>query len=112
MHENKISHTTYFGAAPVLIHGIQMVPIVSTTGYMRSPKFVREEYERWFATGRAAESGAAWRALVMADLAVGNPAASWKYFSDEKFDIWSLYSDLGTSLAWYLWYAAALGGAQ
>jgi endo-1,3(4)-beta-glucanase len=112
MFENKIAHETYFGTEPVLVHGIQMIPILSTTAYVRSAKFVREEYERWFATGRAAEKGAAWQALVMADLAVGNPAASWNYFADEKFDVGSLFSDLGTSLSWYLWYSAALGGSQ
>jgi endo-1,3(4)-beta-glucanase len=74
---------------------------------------VREEYERWFATGAKIEDGGKpWQALVMADLAVGNPKASWRYFADSKFEVGWLYSDLGPSLAWYLWYAAALGGAE
>jgi endo-1,3(4)-beta-glucanase len=89
-----------------------MLPIVSTTAYIRTPKFVREEYERWFATGRAAEAGPAWQAVVMADWAVADPKASWKHFTGEKFQVGWLYDDLGTSLAWYLWYAAALGGAE
>jgi endo-1,3(4)-beta-glucanase len=112
MYENKIDHATYFGPEPVFVHGIQMIPILPTTGYIRSPKFVREEFERWFATGRAAEKGPSWHALVMADLAVGNATASWKHFSDEKFNLKSLDTNEATTLSWYLWYAAALGGAE
>lgn len=112
MFENKIDHNTYFGKLPVLVHGIQMLPIVSTTAYIRTPKFVREEYERWFATGKAAEAGRAWQAVVMADLAVANATASWKHFADEKFNADWLFDDLGTSMSWYMWYAAALGGAE
>jgi endo-1,3(4)-beta-glucanase len=109
MWDNKIDHSTYFGTNPVLIQGIQMLPIVSMTAYMRTPTFVKEEYARWFDDKSTFTNGYAWEAVIKAGQAVADPTASWRFFADPKYEVGRLWDDLGTPMSWYMWYAAALG---
>jgi endo-1,3(4)-beta-glucanase len=113
MYDNKIHHTTFFSLIHTHVHGIHMLPILPTTGYIRSANFVREEWTRWFDGGRAEKHGELdWIAVLYANLAVGYPETSWKYFSNFNFGLHSLNTHITASLSWYLWYAAALGGAK
>ncbi|CAF2841426.1 unnamed protein product [Rotaria sp. Silwood2] len=42
--ENKAEYTTWFGANPEFIHGIQMIPCTPITEEIRLAKFVKEEW--------------------------------------------------------------------
>ncbi|KAI5205836.1 endo-1,3-beta-glucanase [Aureobasidium subglaciale] len=107
--ENKIDYTTYFGSNPEFIHGIHMIPAgFPFSGYIRTQKFVTEEWNAFFSNGRANVDGG-WRGILYGNLATIQPAASYAFFSDPKFD--PAYLDGGASLTWYLTYSAALGGS-
>lgn len=43
--ENKIDHATYFGMEPQYIHMIHAIPITSASSWVRTPNFVKEEWE-------------------------------------------------------------------
>ncbi|OAA64199.1 beta-glucanase [Niveomyces insectorum RCEF 264] len=113
--ENKIDHTTYFGAAPAFIHGIHMLPLLPCTPLCRPPAFVAAEWRETFAggggsrTGRADQAEGGWRGVLYGNLATADPAAAWAFFSQARFDRGWL--DGGASRTWYLCYAAALGGS-
>ncbi|KAI4723595.1 endo-1,3-beta-glucanase [Aureobasidium sp. EXF-10727] len=107
--ENKIDYTTYFGSNPEYIHGIHMIPAgFPFSAYVRTQKFVTEEWNAFFSNGRANVDGG-WRGILYANLATIQPAASYAFFSDPKFN--PAYLDGGASLTWYLTYSAALGGS-
>ncbi|SMR50158.1 unnamed protein product [Zymoseptoria tritici ST99CH_3D1] len=106
--ENKMDHTTYFGAAPELIEGIHMIPLMPFSAYIRSAKFVQEEWDAYFAnTINTIQSG--WRGLLMANFAIVNPSASFNFFSDPNLN--PDFLDGGASQTWYLAWSAALGGS-
>ncbi|KAG9518646.1 endo-1,3-beta-glucanase, partial [Aureobasidium melanogenum] len=107
--ENKIDYTTYFGSNPEYIHGIHMIPAgFPFSAYVRTQKFVTEEWNAFFSNGRANVDGG-WRGILYANLATIQPAASYAFFSDPKFN--PAYLDGGASLTWYLTYSAAMGGS-
>ncbi|KAH0013312.1 endo-1,3-beta-glucanase, partial [Aureobasidium melanogenum] len=107
--ENKIDYTTYFGSNPEYIHGIHMIPAgFPFSAYVRTQKFVTEEWNAFFSNGRANVDGG-WRGILYANLATIQPAASYAFFSDPKFN--PVYLDGGASLTWYLTYSAAMGGS-
>ncbi|KXS93742.1 hypothetical protein AC579_10483 [Pseudocercospora musae] len=109
--ENKIDHTTYFGAKVEYIQGIHILPIMPFSTYIRSSEFVREEWEAYFSDDDAVIEGG-WKGLLMANFAMVNESAareSWDFFSEEsRFDVGVL--DGGASRTWYLAWAAALAG--
>ena len=78
------------------------------SAYVRTQKFVTEEWNTFFSNGRANVDGG-WRGILYANLATIQPAASYAFFSDPKFN--SAYLDGGASLTWYLTYSAAMGGS-
>ncbi|KAF2877864.1 endo-1,3(4)-beta-glucanase 1 precursor [Massariosphaeria phaeospora] len=51
--ENKVDHTTYFGASPEFVQGIHMIPLNPSTAYTRPAAFVKEEWDAYFSNGRA-----------------------------------------------------------
>ncbi|KAI5211022.1 endo-1,3-beta-glucanase [Aureobasidium subglaciale] len=107
--DNKIDYTTYFGSNPEFIHGIHMIPAgFPFSAYIRTQKFVTEEWNAFFSNGRANVDGG-WRGILYGNLATIQPAASYAFFSDPKFN--PAYLDGGASLTWYLTYSAALGGS-
>ncbi|GBF63756.1 endo-1,3(4)-beta-glucanase [Trichophyton mentagrophytes] len=109
--ENKIDHTTYFGANLEYIQGIHMLPLLPNSAYTRSAEFVKEEWEAMFASGAAAPAEnvtGGWKGVLYANLAIIDPEASWKYFAQPSLDLSSI--DGGASRIWYLAYAAGLGG--
>ncbi|KAF2670501.1 endo-1,3-beta-glucanase Engl1 [Microthyrium microscopicum] len=109
MFENKIDHTTYFGAKPEYVEGIHMLPLSPASPYTRSQAFVSEEWQTYFSDGRAQNTDVAWRSILYANLAIADPRASWLYFTSPSFDMASL--DSGASLTWYLAFVAGLGGS-
>ncbi|THY69040.1 endo-1,3-beta-glucanase [Aureobasidium pullulans] len=107
--ENKIDHVTYFGANPEYVHGIHMIPAgFPFSAYVRTQRFVTEEWNAFFSDGRADVDGG-WRGILYGNLATIDPAASYAFFSNPDFD--PAYLDGGASLTWYLTYSAALGGS-
>jgi len=107
--ENKIDHTTYFGANDEYVHGIHMLPLSPVSPYIRKQAFVTEEWDTFFSRSRVDAVEGPWRGVLYANLAIIDPQASWKFFSNTTFDTENL--DSGASLTWYLTFAAALGGA-
>ncbi|CAC9888072.1 unnamed protein product, partial [Aureobasidium pullulans] len=108
--ENKIDHVTYFGANPEYVHGIHMIPAgFPFSAYVRTQRFVTEEWNAFFSDGRADVDGG-WRGILYGNLATIDPAASYAFFSNPDFD--PAYLDGGASLTWYLTYSAALGVRQ
>ncbi|KAL5339050.1 glycosyl hydrolase family 81-domain-containing protein [Aspergillus crustosus] len=110
--ENKVDHTTYFGNNLEYIQGIHMLPLLPASSYIRSQRFVREEWNAIFASNAIApaervEGG--WKGVLYANLALIDPAASWRFFAQANFDY--SWIDGGASRTWYLAYAAGLGGA-
>lgn len=107
--ENKIDHTTYFGANPEFIEGIHMIPLNPTSAYTRGRQFVQEEWERYFDNGRVDQVQGGWKAILYANYALINPQAAYDFFADPNFNT---QLDGGASRTWYLAYTAALLGVQ
>ncbi|KAL4941506.1 hypothetical protein BDV06DRAFT_223040 [Aspergillus oleicola] len=111
--ENKVDHTTYFGANLEYIQGIHMLPLLPASPYIRSQKFVREEWNAMFASNAAAPAESVqggWKGVLYANLALIDPAASWRFFTQSNFDYG--WIDGGASRTWYLAFAAGLGGGS
>ncbi|PSK42735.1 hypothetical protein B9Z65_5657 [Elsinoe australis] len=108
--ENKIDHTTYFGANIEYIQGIHMIPLLPFSPYVRTNQFVTEEWNTYFSNGRADSVAGGWRGILYANYAIINPSAAWTFFSNKNFDVSLL--DGGASLTWYRAWAAALGGSR
>ncbi|KAM5438549.1 endo-1,3-beta glucanase [Microsporum ferrugineum] len=109
--ENKIDHTTYFGANLEFIQGIHMLPLLPNSAYTRSAAFVKDEWNEMFAPNAivpAANVQGGWKGVLYANLALIDPNASWEYFAQPNLDLASI--DGGASRIWYLAYAAGLGG--
>ncbi|KAI9885211.1 MAG: hypothetical protein M1823_002983 [Watsoniomyces obsoletus] len=102
--ENKVDHTTYFGTNIEYIQGIHMLPINPSSAYTRPKNFVAEEWATFFDQGRVDAIGGGWRGILYANLALIDPAASWRFFSQGDFDL--SWIDGGASRTWYLAYAA------
>ncbi|KAF1848220.1 glycoside hydrolase family 81 protein, partial [Cucurbitaria berberidis CBS 394.84] len=103
--ENKIDHTTYFGANTEYIQGIHMIPLNPSSAYTRSQRFVQEEWDRYFSNGRADQAQGGWKSIIYANLALIDPQTSYDFFADPNFN-----ADLdgGASRTWYLAYAASM----
>ncbi|KAL3463427.1 glycosyl hydrolase family 81-domain-containing protein [Aspergillus heterothallicus] len=110
--ENKVDHTTYFGANLEYIQGIHMLPLLPSSAYVRSQNFVREEWDAIFASDAVAPAEqvtGGWKGVLYSNLALIDPAASWQFFAQDNFDYG--WIDGGASRTWYLAFAAGLGGA-
>lgn len=103
--ENKIDHTTYFGALLQYIQGIHMVPITPISSLIRSPTFVEQEWKQLLAAIiNNVDDG--WKGILMINLALTDPSASYQFFSNSSFqDKWL---DNGLSRTWGLAFAKAL----
>ena len=108
MFENKVDHTTYFGANLEYIQGIHMLPINPSSAYTRNQNFVAEEWNAYFSNGRADVAGG-WRGILYSNLALIDAKSAWNFFNARNFD--AEYLDGGASLTGYLALAACLGGA-
>ncbi|ROW06670.1 hypothetical protein VPNG_06714 [Cytospora leucostoma] len=106
--ENKIDHTTYFGANIEYIQGIHMLPLIPATQLVRGQDFVAEEWDQYFNAGRADKVDGGWKGVLYGNLATIDPKAAFDFFSKDGFD--QSWLDGGASLTWYLAYSAALAG--
>ncbi|KAJ4346589.1 endo-1,3-beta glucanase [Didymosphaeria variabile] len=93
--ENKVDHTTYFGAEPEFIEGIHMIPLNPSSAYTRT-------------TGGRIMSRVDGGGILHANQILIDPFAALDFFSDPNFDMSSL--DGGASRTFYLAYAAAMAG--
>ncbi|KAN0071494.1 Endo-1,3(4)-beta-glucanase [Elaphomyces granulatus] len=110
--ENKVDHTTYFGTNLEYIQGIHMLPILPNSAYTRPNKFVTEEWNAIFAPNASTPAdtvAGGWRGVLYSNLAIIDPVASYKFFTQPNFDY--SWIDGGTSRVWLLAYAASLGGS-
>ncbi|KAI5294618.1 hypothetical protein KEM52_003607 [Ascosphaera acerosa] len=132
--ENKADHTTYFGTNLEYIQGydgsvqlckavnkasganfapcsIHMLPLFPASPYVRSEKFVNEEWQAMFAPNatRPAQSvEGGWKGVLYANDAIRDARESWSFFSQGGFD--NGWLDNGASRTWSLAFAAGLGG--
>ncbi|KAF2162809.1 glycoside hydrolase family 81 protein [Zasmidium cellare ATCC 36951] len=115
--ENKIDHTTYFGALPEYIQGIHMIPTMPFSAYVRSPAFIQQEWEAYFgnftsntttpSTTPYIESlDSGWRGILVADYCIANPDYGYNFFRQDGWR--SEWLDGGASRTWYLAWCAAL----
>lgn len=102
--ENKIDHTTYFGANTEYIQGIHMLPLLPSTTYIRPAGFVAEEWAQYFDEARADSVVGGWKGVLYGNLATIEPASAFSWFNQTGFD--ASWLDGGASLTWYLAYAA------
>jgi hypothetical protein len=102
--ENKVDHTTFFGADIELIQGIHMLPLLPHTPLIRTSEFVREEWETYFSGGRADAVQGGWKGILYGNYATVDPRGAYEFFSKSGFDM--KWVDGGASLTWYLCYAA------
>lgn len=114
--ENKVDHATYFGANIEYVQGIHMLPLLPPTPLVRSPEFVREEWDAFFADGGdggrlgkapARNIGGGWKGVLYGNLATVEPRAAYDFFSGRSGQGWDDgWVDGGASRTWYLCYAA------
>jgi endo-1,3(4)-beta-glucanase len=102
--ENKIDHTTYFGANIEYIQGIHIIPLLPSSTLTRTKTFVTEEWSRYFDRGRADAVAGGWKGLLYANLAIIDPVRSFNFFNAAGFD--ASWLDGGASRTWYLALAA------
>ncbi|KAF2742694.1 glycoside hydrolase family 81 protein [Sporormia fimetaria CBS 119925] len=110
--ENKIDHTTYFGANQEFIQGIHMLPLNPTTPYIRSRRFAEEEWEKYFSGGRAEKVEGGWKGVLFGNLATIRPEEAWRFFTEKGMEELSRSLDSGASLTWYLNFAAVMLGER
>lgn len=103
--ENKIDHTTYFGTNPEYIHGIQMIPITPISSFIRTPNFVKEEWDKYLGSKvNGVNSG--WKGILMLNYALYDPKSSYNFFNTPNFNYG--YLDDGMTLTWSLAYTAGV----
>jgi len=103
--ENKVDHTTYFGADTYLIQGIHMIPLTPISPYVRQKQFSSEEWATYF-QGKTDNINNGWRGILWASVAIWAPSTSWDFFAANTFQ--SGWLDDGASRTWYLAFAAGM----
>ncbi|CAF3666973.1 unnamed protein product [Rotaria sp. Silwood1] len=92
--ENKAEYTTWFGAKPEFIHGIQMIPCTPITEEIRLEKFVEEEWTT-ILSKIVQDAVPEWKSLLYMNYAIIN--------RDEAFtQLLSVPLDNGVSRTWAL----------
>lgn len=104
--ENKVDHTTYFGANIEFIQGIHMLPLLPSSALTRTRTFVQQEWDTYFSSGRADAAEGGWKGVLYSNLALSDPRASWEFFARGDFDV--SWLDGGASKTWYLALAAGM----
>lgn len=103
--ENKVDHTTYFGQLTQYIQGIHMVPITPISSYVRSPTFVKEEWDQ-ILSPIISDVNDGWKGILMLNLALTDPNTAYQFFASNDFQ--SAYLDNGMSRTWCLAFCKAL----
>lgn len=102
--ENKIDHTTYFGNKLIYIQMIHAIPITPASSFIRTPAFVKEEWEQKLSS-ISNEINDGWKGILMLNVALFDPRQSYEFFSSPTFA--STYLDNGQSRTWSLAYSGA-----
>ena len=102
--ENKIDHTTYFGNKIEYIQMIHSIPIIPPSSFIRSPTFVKEEWEQ-ILKNIVGDVTDGWRGIIMLNVALFDPQMSYNFFNDPNFN--RGYLDNGQSLTWSLAFSGA-----
>ncbi|CAI4616913.1 ASN_HP2_G0034930.mRNA.1.CDS.1 [Saccharomyces cerevisiae] len=102
--ENKIDHATYFGMEPQYIHMIHAIPITSASSWVRTPNFVKEEWEEKMQP-IIDQVNDGWKGIIMLNMALLDPKFSYDFFSQPDFN--RNFLDNGQSLTWSLAYSGA-----
>ncbi|CDO94011.1 unnamed protein product [Kluyveromyces dobzhanskii CBS 2104] len=102
--ENKIDHTTYFGTNLEYIQMIHAIPVTSASSFVRSPTFVKQEWDELLApiVGNVTDG---WRGILMLNVALYDPTTSYNFFNSSSFQ--NAYLDGGQSKTWSLTYSGA-----
>ncbi|KAI3404229.2 ACF2 [Candida oxycetoniae] len=106
--ENKIDYATYFGRGTIgdeWIHGIHMLPTTPISGYIRSPKFCKEEWDQKLA-GIIDRIPDGWKGILMLNKALFDPKSSYEWFARRDWQPDQI--DNGMSRTWSLAYTSAL----
>ncbi|KAG7195994.1 uncharacterized protein KQ657_002381 [Scheffersomyces spartinae] len=110
--ENKIDFSTYFGRGSIAnewIHGIHMLPITPISSYIRSPRFVQEEWERHLQPIIDSIPDG-WKGILMLNLALYDPKRSYQWFA--RSDWQDNLIDNGMSRTWSLAFTGGIGGSK
>ncbi|GAV50381.1 hypothetical protein ZYGR_0U02370 [Zygosaccharomyces rouxii] len=102
--ENKIDHTTYFGNQLQYIQMIHAIPITPASSFVRSSRFVQEEWEQKLRPiVDSIDDG--WKGIIMLNVALFDPNTSYAFFSSPNFT--TKWLDGGQSWTWSLAYPGA-----
>ncbi|GLD95064.1 hypothetical protein PINS_up003689 [Pythium insidiosum] len=101
--DNKCDYATWFNPARECIHGIQMIPVSPMLDVVRSPTFIREEWEQILADLECVKNwehkGTGWTSLLYSNAAVLHPVLASQVLATVPMDD-------GLSRAWALYMAA------
>jgi endo-1,3(4)-beta-glucanase len=97
--DGKVDYATWFSAEKYCIHGIQMIPVSPVNEIIRSPKFVKEEWDDVLSKEAIVvnkDMTNAWNSLLYANYAVINKPVALEVLSKVKMDdgltrSWALY---------------------
>lgn len=103
--ENKIDYATYFGLNTEYIHGIQMIPMTPATRYIRTTKFVQEEWDAKLSS-LVSSLTTGWLGILKQNQALINAQESINFFKTKQFE--QRWLDYGMSQTWALAFAAGL----
>ncbi|GLE02956.1 hypothetical protein PINS_up011835 [Pythium insidiosum] len=102
--DNKVDYATWFSSEKHCIHGIQMIPVSPITEFVRSKRFVQQEWDEVLAKTPIVASGDtsnAWLSLLYTNYAQVDKAQAMRVLQTTKMDD-------GLSRAWALFMAASM----
>lgn len=102
--ENKCDHVTYFGTNLEYIQMIHAIPISSFSSFVRTPAFVKEEWDQKLAA-IVDNVTDGWKGIIYLNLALTDPTTAYNFFNSPSFS--DSYLDNGQSKTWSLTYSGA-----
>ena len=94
-----MDHTTYFGHDIRFIQGIHMIPVSCISRYIRSRRFVEEEWQQYFAKDHLTGDDG-WKGILYSNYSLIQPKTAWNFFASDGFK--RKWLDNGASRTWYL----------
>ena len=89
-----------------------MLPLMPMSTLVRSPTFVQQEWDAYDLGTYVNSVQDGWRGILMANLAIIDPASSFDFFSNASGSFYSSFLDGGASQTWYLAWSDALLRAE
>lgn len=98
--DNKVDYATWFSAEKYCIHGIQMIPVSPINEIVRTPQFIKEEWDDVLANEaivKDTSSTIAWLSLLYVNYATINQQESLQRLATVQMDdgltrAWALYN--------------------